>query len=480
MKDLFILKKTLVVLLSVFLSLSVSAQDLNSSDQDLQTEIGLSKEDQAFYNALYNKDCSIPEGTQVLHYPMFHKTPSNTPEVLRNMLNALNIEDTTSYSQWGVLQLIRQYPNALVFDEAFWTEEAISQSASDLFWQSVVYARQNIIDGNYDDYMETNNTSLVEYIYNLLFSQEEQETNIESTDEELLYSSTEEELLERFEIATAYEDLSSLGKKILYYGGTQVALGLGVIDRIYPTTLFSSLDEVRTAYWKSIQRDPEQVSQRISELNVELLKTAGQYNKETSVTKKDEIKESFRVLFEERQYLNSLQKGFIFKWREHLLFKSVSKVLEEASNQSRMVIIPYGFTHDFSDDFKDYNFYQLPYACSIPTEEMISNLFFIGLLPEIKSKSRRNMFHQFIRSNLQRASDESLEKVSVALMDYAVTAANAKGSIEELRENLMAMLDDLAQSSSWEFLFTQYTSMSDEEKAHAVDLLTFQPYNVDL
>ena len=441
--------KHLLVLMLFFSAMTVTAQGLESSDQNLQTtqnENVLPEEVQAFYNTLYSKDCSVPEGTQILHYPTVHKAPANFPPIF----TAFELDKIVSLSQWQMLQLIRQHPNALVFSELFWTEES-SLSAVDYFNRVVghVYYNQQ---ASVSESVNENNEDL--------FSE---------------FMKVRRQVLEELKTAKSFEELDETNKNILYYGGSIVALSLGIIDRLYPTTLLSSEDEALNQYWMNINKDPEQVQQRVEEINAELMDIALRYKQEESVIKQNQLKESFRVLFEEKRYLISLNKDMVSTWRERLLFESVRKTLMENSNQDKMVIITYGVAHDFSDDFKDYNFYKMPYSCSFLDRDNMSaeNLvLLIANLLGIKDQSQRNMLSRFLYDSVQNMSEDSLQPIFSFYKQFgANTIVDEEIHVELIREVLIGMIQHLSHQAmdDWEIVFGAYIAFDADDGSQITD-----------
>lgn len=409
--------KTCVIFLSILLSGSVMAQDVSSSNQDLQNvQNNLSESGQALYNALYSKDCSIPEGTQILHYPMMHRMFVDRGEILQHFKDRFNVEETVAFSQWRLLQLIRQHPNALLFEESVWTER------------------------------------LSDFI-----------------------PSTEYEILENLQSAESYKDLKSVSKQALYNGASVLALHLNFTERLYPTTLLSSYFEVFSSYWESVEKDPKLVLDGISELPTEMMNIAMQYRQEESEDRRQQIKKSFHVLFEEFVNLRNLMMGMIIEWREHLLFESVHQTLNEEANQDRMVIVAYGGAHDFSDNFRDYNFYTLPYSCSIFNTDVISpsDVLFVASMFDMNNGATEEIKYilsEFVLDNLDHFSDEDvrpfyfLYKSSPKLRGVS----EEEFSVAKLREHLIYTMDSSLEP--WEKTFNDYSTMNNEDRAHKMKL----------
>ena len=111
-----------------------------------------------------------------------------------------------------------------------------------------------------------------------------------------------------------------------------------------------------------------------------VLKLSGQFSKETDEVKKKKLKEMIYHIYREQHHLMKLQFEYLFTYREGLLFESVESVINQPENNNRLAVINYGAAHNFSDDFKYYNFYTLPYACTISEPYLSSHQFTILLI----------------------------------------------------------------------------------------------------
>jgi len=354
--------------------LSVVAQNVESSDQNL------SEENQDFYNALYSTDCSVPEVTQVLHYPMVHMDPSN--RITQNLEEALTfeVEKIVSRSQWKLVQLIHQYPDALLFDEKF-TFKGEAYSAHEDFEKTL----NNIRDS-----------------YSPLL------TNLGQT------------ILDDIANAKSFEELSALSKKALYYGGSGIALHLNDIEHVYPVTPLSSFDEMIDRYLESVNLSSESVMLRLFEISDEITILNEQFEKAKSIGNQADMLQiliALENLMNEVQYLNEVFSDISldFQFREDLLAESVHHILNDKANKDKMVLIAYGAGHNLSDNFKEYSFYRLPYSCSFLMEENLSflNIFFVivNIIRIHPGEVNREIVHSFVQNTIDRMPDEELQLV---------------------------------------------------------------------
>ena len=411
-------KKILIVFLSTLLSMFVAAQNLELLNQNTSD---LSRENQDFYNTFFNTDCSVPEDTQILHYPMLHQSIIEGSELFQKFQDKFKLEEAVAFSQWRLLQLIRQHPNVLVFEESFWTESDMSLANEESYLPGI----------------------------------------LKSIDE-----------------AQFYEELTSLDKQALRRGASVLALHLGFIERLYPTTLFSSNSESIAEfqkYWERVEKDPIHTLQRIIDLESEKMTIAVQYRQEKSEDKRNQIRESYRMLFEEQSDLINLSDNMLFQLRENWLSESVRQTLNKKNNR-QMVIIAYGSAHDLSDDFKDYNFYQIPYVCSGSITASASALNIstaISTLYDIEriARAKKYMIYQFTLDNLENLSDEDAQSFYFLFKYHPQLRAVSEEefSAEKFREFLVDTFFDFSLET-WEKELNDYSTMNDEERTQTLKL----------
>ena len=394
-----------------------------------------------FYNTLYGTDCSIPEGTEVVHYPMIH--PMN-PQVLHlseesadRLETLFDSKAAISYSSFNFLKLVEQYPSALVFSESFWTQD------------------------------------MVETFYTAFKGRQEQEDN-EFFDEFSYIKSVD-----------SYEDLHSDSLKLLsQLTGVQVSIITDVINEVYPATTMSSLEEVPTSYWEKYDTDALSVSEKMTYLQKRALVLSDQFNKETNKVKKNKLKEMAYQTYKEVYDLMKLQFDYLMNYREKLLFKSVENVISQLDNSNRLVIINYGAAHNFSDDFRYYNFYTLPYSCTMSPSYLDSHQFTIiligmyGQFSTINSKDKKNVLSILFSEIMDRVnhlSEEGRKDLKDLLNNSVKTTTGVASSIEVTPDAMKAYL--LAQSADsdqdrFELSFNYYTSLSESDRESVKEVLT--------
>ena len=442
------INKILIVVLSFLFNIFVVAQNL-------QNTTDLSQEDPYWHNAFYNTDCSIPEGTQILHYPMIHRYPEDNQPLTKILLQ--DIEESVSLSQWRLLQLHHQYPNALVFSEQLWSEQGANAINNHPYPHQLIAIdeiHQNLTNS------EVATPSSKDFQDNL----DERHFN----------------LLNRIRNAKSFEELDPISKRVLYEaGGSLTALGLELIDRLYPTTLYSSSVEVFDEYWKSIDQDPTQVERTIHQLHQEMMTVAGTYHQAKSEKERNQVEESFHTLFTEKENWLDLQRELLFDWREQLLYESVVQVLNQDLNKDKMVIISYGAAHDFSDEFKDYHFYRLPAFCShLQTESYALNFFtsFALVSHLIDSNtitdSQKNSVLSFMNSQLKNIPDTFWDSLFIYVSNLNMIPTPEIESATQYKELLLKQLAGITNDEERrKIAFSNYISMSDEQREQASEFL---------
>lgn len=377
MNNNFNIRKILGVFLIGIFNLCVVAQNVESSHQSL------SEKDRSFYNALYSTDCSIPEGTQVLHYPMLHMDSSNRIKNLEEVLR-FEVRENISRSQWKLVQLIHQYPDVLLFDEKF------------------TFKRE--ADSAHEDFDKTLN--------NIRDSYSPPIANLGQT------------ILDDIASAKSFEALSALSKKALYYGGSGVALHLNDIKHVYPVTPLSSLDEMSARYWESVNMSSGNAELRVSEIDNEINSLNEQFEKAKSIGNRVDMLQivlTLKDLSNELRHLYEVFNGriFDFQFRENLLAESVHHTLNDKANEDKMVLIAYGAGHDLSDNFKEYSFYRLPYSCSFLEAESFSFLNVLNVVSLMKTRPgevNQEIVHSYVRDTIDRMPSEEL-KLLMSVLD---------------------------------------------------------------
>ena len=277
-----------------------------------------------FYNTLYNHDCSIPEGTQVIHYPIYHST------ILKEF------QDLTIRSSFAFLQFLKAHPQAVVFPEKIWFENTLSERMPEV-----------------NKYM-----ALLDLDMNTIDS------------------------IQNVKNKNSYDQLTEEEKKFLYATGGISHIFLGMPHQTHSVTLFANEDELSTSYWTPYGITQPTLLEIVIEKSIiftekylKLVELAKQI-KNNSLTE-DQIQEEFSSIYTEIKNFLNLDINFILQFRENLLLEAVEKRMNESNNQNKLAVIFYGMGHDFSDEFRQVNFYTLPFSCAmgeIPSIDMYSIL----------------------------------------------------------------------------------------------------------
>ena len=280
-----------------------------------------------FYNTLYSRDCSIPEGTQVIHYPIYHAS------ILEG-----NLEDLAIRSSFSFLQFLKEHPEAVVFPEKIWFANPLSEIISEV-------------------------NKFVKHYFNFDMNTIDSIQNVKNKN--------------------SYNQLTEEEKKFLYATGGISHIFLGMPHQTYSVTLFTDEDEMATSYWIPHGMTKSNLRELMIETRIILLE---QYLKLIELVKQfknnsltiDQTQEEFSSIYAEIKNLEKLNTHFLFQFRENLLFEAVEKRMNEPDNQNKLAVIFYGMAHDFSDEFKQVNFYTLPVLCVM--DELPSTDMYIHIL----------------------------------------------------------------------------------------------------
>ena len=187
---------------------SKGCNQIKPEEEKVKKTEGKDLSNHPFHNTLHGTDCSIPEGTEVVHYPMMHPIPPgihNLSEESADQLEALlDVKKAISYSSFNFVKLVEQHPSALIFSEMAWTQEMLH----------MIYHGMEIKKEN-----------------NELFSKFP--VHIKSVD--------------------SYENLNSDSLEVLSQStGVFAAILANVVNRIYPSTMMSSIEEILASYWEKV------------------------------------------------------------------------------------------------------------------------------------------------------------------------------------------------------------------------------------
>ena len=394
-----------------------------------------------FYNTLHGTNCSIPEGTEVVHYPMIHPMSREihhlSEENADQLVTLFDFEKAVSYSSFNFLKLVEKHPSALIFSEMAWTQEMLN-----VIYQGIEEKRES----------------------NELFS--DFPVHIKSVDS--------------YEALNSEDSLEVLSQST----GVFAAILANVVNKIYPSTMMSSIEEISASYWGKYDIGALSVSEKMSYLAQRVLKLSGQFSKETDEVKKKKLKEMIYHIYREQHHLMKLQFDYLFTYREGLLFESVENVINQPDNNNRLAVINYGAAHNFSDDFKYYNFYTLPYACTISESYLSSHQFtilLIGIYEQIaiidltdKEDILEILFSE-IMNRINHLSEEGRKDLKNILDNTSKVASGITSSIEvttlAMRAYLLTRSSDSDQNR-FENSFNHYISLSDSDREKLNEVFT--------
>ena len=415
------------------------------------------------YNTLYSKDCTIPEQAQVIHYPMAHPEvglisfvnffSSKTDKDAKNKkdeaeTNSITVVYTTnedemihiekgmdfnynlfdnaspaiSYSSFQLIQLLKDHPSALVFDESLWTKntakglEVEAKIFEFIFKNLLPFA---VLRNQFFDFQI--NTMSLKY-------------------------------------TSSYQNLDETENQILStYSGGIAALYLGIIDQIHPTTNIATIKKALEQYWVQHSFSPDAVYNKMNRNITELDNLSLEFKKANTEEEKKVIKNQFYTTYKDFEYLNNLYHNFLIQWRESLLLDSVEPVLkEQTEHQNSPIIIAYGMLHDFSDEFSNYNFYTIPHACSIPSPFVLHNILTMAFASqryvEETNEDNQNVLYQFLYEKWNQISENQKNtlKRSASISNLLIS------DFEQIRRIINK--ETFSDEENFEFIFNSFIS----------------------
>ena len=381
-----------------------------------------------FYNTLHSKDCSIPEGTEVVHYPMRHpinKTVTHAVETILNSVGVeINIDELTTYSTFHFIKLLKQYSSSIIFEEFL-----LSQS-------------------------QLNNINTV----------------IEQSTGRSIGVQEASELRTNLQRADSFEDLNLKSKALLsrLTGGLAVFL-TGITSNIYPVSTKSSVEEVMASFEDTFGTNFFNAQKEIQILSEDLASTAYQFNGEIDQTRKTILRDNAYQIYKKKYTLRRLSNNFVSPYREQLVLQIVEDTISQSKNEDKLIVINYGMFHDFSDDFEDYNFYTLPYACSMPSLYFSSIHFIAELIGLYMKNAHADVENKEtilaillpeIMDRVSRLSQEEQRKLDSVLKVFAQVGMGLNVQLKELNsETLKTYLlvqsagsDEDKFSYEWDFI----------------------------
>ena len=274
-------------------------------------------------------DCQIPEGTQVVHYPMIHKKNQmmskysgiQTPTHVDQFFNSVAV-----YSQFHLTKFIGEYSEGQVF----WEGAVQTFSKNDLTNKALVLKLQN------------RDVSLSHH-----------------------------EILSYFPegVPHSFEDLTEDQKYMfLQVGGGLLSFILGDVDQIHRVTSEEK--------YKVVEAQLTDVLEDYGALLEEIVFLEKQLEQQEDIQDLEKILENKYRDFDK---ILTKRDRVIFKDRELALQEEVEKTLKTKGQEDSLVIIAYGASHELSDNFENYNFYTLPYECTMP-ENFLSDPNYAVLL----------------------------------------------------------------------------------------------------
>lgn len=343
---------------------SSAVQPPDSAQKPLKPPHPLTKTTQA----LLKKECRIPLGTQIVHYPMIHKKTDifnqkeNYPEYLDQFFDNL-----ASYSQFILTNILRNYSNIHIF------YEGLSRTfTSDMLKKGVI-------------------TSVIEYENNL--------TKITQQDIAALFKNG---IPSRFSLLSRQQKIV-----ISQIGGGMLAFMLGHIDQIHRVVSPEKQGPIRS----QIQTSIENYNQIMEELRPAA----------TGLQKPPPSPADLENKYAQLDTAQAEIEHLIFDVREQALQAEVERFISQQPHSSTLVLIAYGAAHELSDNFSSSRFYELPHACTMPEHYLSDPNYALFLLHKSENTDSLSPQSQIESKSMRQTARLILEQ---ALIDYKIKGEN--------------------------------------------------------
>ena len=390
--------------------------------------INSSSQEAPLYNTLYGTDCSIPRGVQFVHYPMVHPVQFAMTPFWKSFFRSGKITDDfvdheIAYSSFHFIQLIKQYPASVVFDEMLiGKEEKVFYRK--LRYQYMVYGipiAQRFFPSIYkfDDLMDS---------------------------------------LWRIKNAGSYEELGSKEINILSRStGGITAYILGLLNRLYPVTLLSD-SEFEALYFGSNGMASLFIDRR--NLVNHLISLANKFNAFDNEMKKEKIKQDFSFYYQKLTQLLQQFSYYMIQWREQALFDfAVNIRMRNRRFFNKPIVIAFGAAHDFADDFAGKSFYTLPLSCTL-LPDSIKTLIKIAVIRYLSEESEFNraILRQFIEQQWNSMSLDQKNEVNQTYQNY--TGSTVFIPLSEIVRRILKEEPLSNKEKNFEFVFDVFIKMS--------------------
>ena len=401
------------------------------------------------YNTLYGTDCSIPKGVQFVHYPMAHPVQFFMTHFWKNLFRSgKTINDFVNYeiaySSFHFIQLIKQYPASVVFDEM------------------LIGREETILYKNFRDQYMTYNIPIAQRVFPDIYKFDD-----------LIDS------LWKIKNGESYEQLGPKEINILSRStGGITAYILSLLNHLYPVT-FLPHSEFEEIYFGSNGVDSlfddrkDLVNHLISLTNrfnafdpsplVSSFVSFKQFNTlSDNKIKKGKIKQDFYVYYQKLIQLFRKFSYYMIQWREQALFDFVFSEVEKRRLLNKPIIIAFGAAHDFADNFAGKSFYTLPLSCTLPSDSL-------GLLLEIavirylteESEFNRKILRQYIEQQWNRMNHDQKNEANQTYKNYAGSAVFVP--LSEIVKRILKGESVSNDEKNFEFVFNAFIKMSSEE-----------------
>lgn len=276
--------------------------------------------------AFISPDCTIPSSAEVIHYPMMHNISemfqTHFPQDVQDFF-----EESIIYSQFQLFKTIQNYNDM------------------DIFWE-----------GFSSSLMQDQRDS-IDYV-------------LENKEDEYSYLLSNNDIKKLFKNYSSYDYLTYSQKKILLeLGGAPVAFAYGATHALHrvvtPKEALMNNKKILSIYQENLS------------LKDELIPLRDEFSNKDNNQKLKELEKEIDTIIEQMNQNQKKMDEIIFDQREVALKKEVQAVLKKTN---KPVLIAFGAAHDFSDEFKNYEFYTISTQCSLPQSFLSHPYYAITLI----------------------------------------------------------------------------------------------------
>lgn len=423
-------KKFLFIVLVILKTNGIFSQD---------NSINFSFQENPLYNTLYGTDCSIPRGVRFVHYPMLHPSQLYMAPFWKKLFRGGEAEESfidheTAYSSFLFIQLIKQNPSSVVFDEMLiGREEAVLYRNLRWQYQYMTYGApiaQRFFPDIYERY-----SGLMDVLW-------------------------------RIKNAGSYEQLGPKEINILSRStGAAAAYILGLLNRLYPVTFLSDI-EFADIYFSSNGFNSFDSFWYDRKIFVNhLISLTNRFNNSDDEAEKEEIKQDFYFYYKELTRLLRQLSYYMLQWREQAAVDFAVNAVRKTRKRrffNKPAVIAFGAAHDFTDNFAGKSFYTLPLSCALlpDSPKTLLQIAVVRYLAE-ESELNQEILRQFIKNQWSRMSLDQKSEIDQTYQNHTGSAVFVP--ISEILRRIFKGESVSDEEKNFEFVFNVFIKMNPAE-----------------